>query len=1251
MHFDVHQTGHKAQLSTIIKFLLLFFYLIFINFLNNQKNEKTTPFNHFDVTGGVILNAQDPQFNNPGFEVSSTCDLNDCNDYVPDCINNWWMFDYTLDVTPNAYGYSIPWLNYSPNCMNLNCSPDAGERGLVLSSRTNGGIWDVVTDNPFHNHPFEADVYNIGFITRFLGASSGGEGMVEIYGSNYEFVPPNTTPQSVLNYLGESELIYSENDYCKEVITPISFNASEYPFLIFRFNKISPLGGTHPIDDLTDIVIDELFTCNLIDVDLVSSCIQEDDLCLNINFSFSCLPCRASRDTYCPYSLLVENIIAPNGNVINVGSGIISPIGAATEICIPEQFAIDGTYSINFSIQNTETNQTLYATSTFDYLEECNESFIAQNTTYTVDNTGTNGYTTTGTITVQSGATLTIEEGVTLAFCEGASLIIEPNARVKLYGTLTACGDIWEGVKVYGTSDHNTQEMLATRPVGYLLTYDGAEISYANRAVDLFGPDYNDTGGALSAKGTTFKNFYQSGIRALPFENHHPIVSSIIVGYKATITACDFTIAEDFQPNYNLKMIDLNGVRGVKIKGSSFVNKQSTPAVWNNYGTGIYSFASNFILTEGNKFHGLTTGIYNGRYPGQPDKGFIIKDSEFRACGYGFYNLLASFGEITNNAFYLGKVRPEIASYVESNSSNTGNSVKQIGAMMQGYQTGFVFEENHFMLDANPTHLDNIGTISSYLGPVNNRIRRNFYDDMLIGNLSNGENAVPGDKIEGLIYLCNANTNPSNLSDFAIVAPVGICTYQNGVYDPDARDYEAAGNIFSYANSPVADINNQAGAIEYTYYDGATNEMPREEFSAGAFRFQSTTIANECIQDHFPSGDTREKKVNVEEAESKFWEHHTVWTELRQEYYGKLDGGNTLILLDEISNTNLNAGSGQWPIGGQSESWMLLNSKLQEISPYLSADVVKAVSEKGMYAKEGLSELLYANPDVKLDKAYYESLLSNLTYDFTSEEIEDIKTGIRDIQTGRTELEAQIGYHRKQMDLRAGDILRTLLNEDEIEIGLIQQWYANLSNDFGDLHLAMQAATEGDYSTARQLIEQLPLDAHYDSYQTKQHGFTTDLTELIIQNLSEGIELDNLDEDSKDALWSIYNQSESIAKYQAAVLLHINKEGDFMEYEIPENIAVLARQWDVQTQEFIQYRDKNNTDITLAPNPASDEIVIKGNIPNSAQLLIRDMNGKIWKKSPISNIVKISDIPNGIYIYQIISGNEILDSAKLVITH
>lgn len=136
---------------------------------------------------------------------------------------------------------------------------------------------------------------------------------------------------------------------------------------------------------------------------------------------------------------------------------------------------------------------------------------------------------------------------------------------------------------------------------------------------------------------------------------------------------------------------------------------------------------------------------------------------------------------------------------------------------------------------------------------------------------------------------------------------------------------------------------------------------------------------------------------------------------------------------------------------------------------------------------------------------------------------------------------------------------------------------------------------------------------------------------------------------SIDALWDIYNQSESVAKYQAAALLHINKEGDFMEYTVPENINALARQFNNEQHDILQNKVQNDSDFTIFPNPASDEVILTGNIPSGARLVISDMNGKIWKNMPISNTFKITDIPNGIYIYHIISDNKVIHSAKLVV--
>jgi hypothetical protein len=80
---------------------------------------------------------------------------------------------------------------------------------------------------------------------------------------------------------------------------------------------------------------------------------------------------------------------------------------------------------------------------------------IAVNTTWTPTNTPNNGnFIISGDLEIKSGATLTINTGVTVHFAEDSRLIIKPNGRLALYGTLTSmgCGVTWKGIEVWGNS-------------------------------------------------------------------------------------------------------------------------------------------------------------------------------------------------------------------------------------------------------------------------------------------------------------------------------------------------------------------------------------------------------------------------------------------------------------------------------------------------------------------------------------------------------------------------------------------------------------------------------------------------------------------------------------------------------------------------------------------------------------------------------------------------------------------------------
>ena len=152
-------------------------------------------------------------------------------------------------------------------------------------------------------------------------------------------------------------------------------------------------------------------------------------------------------------------------------------------------------------------------------------------TTWDIVNTPNNGEVLVDfSLTIESGATLTINSGVVVRFGSQGKLIIKPNAKLVLHGTLTSqgCTQNWEGVQVWGSHFSKNQSQYSINGVyaqGILKGESGenynALIENANTAVQLFGPSYLYSGGQLFCNGTIFKNNI-TGVTLAPFRNFYP---------------------------------------------------------------------------------------------------------------------------------------------------------------------------------------------------------------------------------------------------------------------------------------------------------------------------------------------------------------------------------------------------------------------------------------------------------------------------------------------------------------------------------------------------------------------------------------------------------------------------------------------------------------------------------------------------------------------------------------------------------
>jgi hypothetical protein len=427
-------------------------------------------------------------------------------------------------------------------------------------------------------------------------------------------------------------------------------------------------------------------------------------------------------------------------------------------------------------------------------------------TNWTTSNLPNNGnILINGNLTIEGGSTLTIDVGVVARFCGNGRLIIKPNARLNLYGTLTnSCVTPWKGIEVWGNSSQSQYIVSGLNGQGRLVGYTGSVVENADIGVQLWGPDeFANAGGIISCSGTTFRN-NRWAVKFAPYNNFWPFQAGPtgqIHNYSASFGRCTF-VTDDGYPNSAAfeGFLHLRGVRGVGITGNSFTNSQSTsPGGIVGYGYGIHATDAGFSVQSAcngstfpctnythTQFTNLGYAIYTANVVG--NRPFNVQRARFNGCYFGIYNKAVSQGTLLFNVFNLGNV---------PDASLAQGQYAQFGTFFEAAMSGFTFQENTFQKVAGNV-ANMVGSYSKDLAFFDgNVLRRNTYNGVRFGNIAENNNASYGvSPPRGLHYLCNINTEVA-AADFSVLAGSNIRRDQGLLVDPTIPSFNAAGNRFS----------------------------------------------------------------------------------------------------------------------------------------------------------------------------------------------------------------------------------------------------------------------------------------------------------------------------------------------------------------------------------------------------------------------------------------------------------------------
>lgn len=819
---------------------------------------------------------------------------------------------------------------------------------------------------------------------------------------------------------------------------------------------------------------------------------------------------------------------------------------------------------------------------------------------------------------------------------KNAKTIVPVGTRLILDGGLMTNNDniFWQGIEVWGNSSTHQYEINGNYAQGYLELKNGAVIENAKCAVELWRPGYySTTGGIIHATDATFRN-NTTAVRALCYTNFtyntHKETS-----YNAYFNNCTFVVDENYSGTETFhRHVTLADVNGISFKGCDFSAKRGLQNV-HQWCVGINAYDAGFTVNslcnsttvlpcpddyiDKSTFNGLCSAIHassNGSHP----RSFSVRNSVFTNNDRGIYAENTGFPIILFNEFCI---------------SDNGYCDYNYGIITKNV-TGFCIEENSFH-PSSKTDATTVG-IAIYNSNGINDIYHNTFNNLARANLAFGQNVtLPNSSTSfgtglGLTYTCNENNG--NRRDFMVLQTDGVGDIQSQQGSLSCP----SGNTFR--NSVFQFYNDGSNPIEYYYNSNETDETPSASLLHWVNIHGSSNI-NPCTP-HYGNGSVVKSTAEKSLLESDYLSAYTTFTNLKQLYENRIDGGNTEAQISDINNAT------------SADMWQL-RAQLLGISPYVSGQVLTTAAERNdIFTDPVLFEILSANPDeLKNDSliSYLENKTNPLP-NYMIDLLRQIATGI----TARTAMVAQLGKYGHDYSLAAGDMVRSNLNDSISNPSELRQWLGNMNDIAADRMAVSSYLNEGDSVSAFALANMLPqlyglqgndLTDHHDYMRLINLYQTLKSTHRTVYEMTE-TETATVD--------SIAELGIGISKSMAQSLLE--QVLDTIFETCPDHIPDLE-EGDRGRGSYDNHSVNKAIGFTtnIGPNPATTWTTVEYTFPSETStalltltntlginVLSTELNGKQGSK-----VLDLRGLATGIYIYTI-RYEQHIETGKLVIT-
>ncbi len=853
-------------------------------------------------------------------------------------------------------------------------------------------------------------------------------------------------------------------------------------------------------------------------------------------------------------------------------------------------------------------------------------------------------------ITIYSGGIFIITAEVQMY--KDRKIIVMPGGELIVDGGIitNACDGKWKGIEVWGDASVHQFECHEEIHQGKITILNGGTIENAEIGV-LLGArdpanegefDHEKSGGIIQVPYGGNPQVYDANfinntnaVRFISYQNHlydpDNCNNTKPVGNLSFFKNCWFDINEDYDGATFGSHVYLYDVDGIDFHFCTFENNYSeTPS-----GHGINAYSSGFSIEEiCDESISPCPENYQNR------SSFTNFYKAVNSLSSGIYTTTVINTDFIDNSIgvYISDV--DFATIILSDFNVDENVIPGTSMCSYGIYldecSGFAIEDNNFEKTSG-------APVSSYFGiwvsntRAQDEIYRNTFEDFNYANLAIGKNWREDNIWEGLQYLCNGNTE--NYKDFLVLQDdefIGGVQSKQGALD------EAAGNEFSSIGT--GDFYNLGNfEIDYYYWPNDQNQVPELIYGVTPI---SVSIENTCPSHYGGGGSGGEGRGLVLspgeqlEAEQEFADGLLDYNNVNVLYENLVDGGSTIATLTDVETAM------------PGDMWELREALLGK-SPHLSMEVLLATADKTEVLPESvIFEIMAANPD-ELKK---EELLKYLEEkeEPLPQYMIDILNQLTGNVTYKTILQQQLGKHGWEKSRAAFDIIRSQLNDTEIEFTELRNWLDNLATQRADEQIIESYLKEGNYTDALTLANLIPGLYELDGDELTEHNYYMDMLDFTINLSQDGRNIFELNDTELLAVENIAENSNGLAGIQAKNILGFVYGHDYCNCpDIPD--ATGSKSSSINMNSFKQL---SGMSLTVEPVPARQWTAFNYSLPDNntiGEIRISDVSGKVVEIITIKGqqgqkVWDTRKINSGVYFYSFkVIG--ITETGKIVVSN